>query len=415
MSNYNDWKDTQDPAQLRDALRHIYTLLHDTVKANKIKIHKDENPAIAIGRHLLKVEEMVDKSLSNQLTTTGKALEKEIKKIPTGSITFKNTENIKTAKFAPMCKSTFEMANGETVSPCYLVKGHEGDCKGTLLGSACTWPQGVSSEYEMHMKESTQEKMDRFVKNPEAFVEKADAERAELDSRTITVRLPKAGEPEGNGNVFTQEALDGMLTSFKERPVAFSMGTLSGREIRTMVEADPADLKFLRDLLTEMTHQDNRSTALPYYYVIRDYKMLPTPEGFSDKYTWYSVEQGDEGPDSDSSDEEFLEHIEDHEDWPEFSKVRGSDRDNMEDFIERIGYERIWQQEVEVYKNCFLTETAAKQHLQSNRHHYGPKAATYVHHFWRNPEVEKLFEAVGRMTGVPYELQYKREREDDKS
>ena len=107
--------------------------------------------------------------------------------------------------------------------------------------------------------------------------------------------------------------------------------------------------------------------------------------------------------------------IEDHEDWPEFSKVRGSDRDNMEDFIERIGYERIWQQEVEVYKNCFLTETAAKQHLQSNRHHYGPKAATYVHHFWRNPEVEKLFEAVGRMTGVPYELQYKREREDDKS
>lgn len=48
------------------------------------------------------------------------------------------------------CKATFELANGEEVSPCHLEKGHEGDHRGSVLGSICFWPQGFGSEEEMY-------------------------------------------------------------------------------------------------------------------------------------------------------------------------------------------------------------------------------------------------------------------------
>ena len=49
---HTNWQDCDDPKKLRDELRHIYTLLWDTVKANDIKVHHNENPAVAIGRKL---------------------------------------------------------------------------------------------------------------------------------------------------------------------------------------------------------------------------------------------------------------------------------------------------------------------------------------------------------------------------
>ena len=48
------------------------------------------------------------------------------------------------------CSARFELANGETVSPCHLAPDHNGPHAGTCLGSVCTWPQGVTSERELH-------------------------------------------------------------------------------------------------------------------------------------------------------------------------------------------------------------------------------------------------------------------------
>lgn len=50
--------------------------------------------------------------------------------------------------FPSYCGATFELLNGETVTPCRLPAGHEGDHKGTCLGSPCTWGQGMTSEEE---------------------------------------------------------------------------------------------------------------------------------------------------------------------------------------------------------------------------------------------------------------------------
>jgi hypothetical protein len=50
------------------------------------------------------------------------------------------------------CSATFELANGEYISPCHLPKGHKGSHKGVCLGSVCRWPQGYASEYEMWLE-----------------------------------------------------------------------------------------------------------------------------------------------------------------------------------------------------------------------------------------------------------------------
>jgi hypothetical protein len=49
------------------------------------------------------------------------------------------------------CGVTFELANGETVTPCHLPKDHEGDHQGWCLGSRCNWPQGFDSEEALVM------------------------------------------------------------------------------------------------------------------------------------------------------------------------------------------------------------------------------------------------------------------------
>lgn len=46
------------------------------------------------------------------------------------------------------CGATFELANGEYVSPCKLDAGHAGDHRGRCLGSPCVWPQGYTSEQD---------------------------------------------------------------------------------------------------------------------------------------------------------------------------------------------------------------------------------------------------------------------------
>jgi hypothetical protein len=49
---------------------------------------------------------------------------------------------------AARCYATFELANQETVTPCHLQHGHEGDHEGWCLGSKAHWPHGFISEYE---------------------------------------------------------------------------------------------------------------------------------------------------------------------------------------------------------------------------------------------------------------------------
>jgi len=60
------------------------------------------------------------------------------------------TEKRQPGSLHPACYATFELANGETVTPCHKPKGHDGDHEGWCLDSRCVWPQGFDSEQAMN-------------------------------------------------------------------------------------------------------------------------------------------------------------------------------------------------------------------------------------------------------------------------
>lgn len=58
------------------------------------------------------------------------------------------------------CNNTFEIASGETTSPCELEINHNGDCKSFILGSPCSWDSRFSSEEEQYLHNK---KIDNFA------------------------------------------------------------------------------------------------------------------------------------------------------------------------------------------------------------------------------------------------------------
>lgn len=130
------------------------------------------------------------------------------------------------------------------------------------------------------------------------------------------------------------------------------------------------------EFLTEMSSQNNRGTAFPYYYVILDKKKVSCDASQSDYYLLL--------------DEDYVEIDE-------------------EDFDEETCH-RWYYQEIDVEHGMFLTEIDAKEHLEANSHHYSNKATTYVKCSWRAPHLENFFNNLFEFFGVkiPPELYYEK-------
>lgn len=142
----------------------------------------------------------------------------------------------------------------------------------------------------------------------------------------------------------------------------------------------------IRDFLTEMSSQDPRGTAFPYYYVILDYKteIRESADG-EERYV---------GDDELYTREEALEY--------------GYSEEELENKI------TIYVEEVETEKEIgmFLTESDAKKHLEANKHRYSDKAHTYVKHCFRAPQLKHFLESLFEHFDVPLppDLYYKAEK-----
>lgn len=162
----------------------------------------------------------------------------------------------------------------------------------------------------------------------------------------------------------------------------------------------------LIEMAEQVITQDNRITARPYYYVVRrpveKFSADVSRTGWEAKLVIYFdtetytpqawvEDMSDNGKDFwVNSDGEYL--LDDE----------GKPIDDM-DFMEKVEEEEddtgsreflwVWFAD-EDYKDCgtFLTETAAQQFIDCNRHHVGPKAFTYVRHSWRNSDAKLLQE-----------------------
>jgi len=130
-----------------------------------------------------------------------------------------------------------------------------------------------------------------------------------------------------------------------------------------------SDKDIIIEFLDEMSKQDNRCTAWPFFYVIRTSKLVPTEEGCGDEShtVYYSTED-----DSELTPEEYDE-------LPE---------DEKENYHEHA-MQQVWEE-----RGMFLTEKDAELHLKNNHYHYSSDAHTYLKHIWRAPYTERFIKAL---------------------
>lgn len=167
------------------------------------------------------------------------------------------------------------------------------------------------------------------------------------------------------------------------------------------------NIKFLTTLSTEMREQDSLCTAAPRLWVIRDVKMIPTSDDYADGYQAFD-DDNCEDLYSEDLDEKILLMIEEEgiEVVNDFIKRNESmnlqisqltdwDLDMKVELLGLFGNSiRLVPYSEEIFvtdtAGSFLTQKAAQEHINANKHHYTDKVHTYCIQSWRNPEIERL-------------------------
>lgn len=153
------------------------------------------------------------------------------------------------------------------------------------------------------------------------------------------------------------------------------------------------DIKFLKELQTELNNQSTDSQAAPRFWTVGDYRWAECNAGNAERYSVYLPNDGEsyeinyfltEVLDKEELSEEALEEFEEIScedsafDWIQEHYDDGASLhpEKKEHFIRE--------------NTMFLTKDEAKEHIKSNHYHYTDKAHTYAMTAWRAPKVERL-------------------------
>lgn len=151
------------------------------------------------------------------------------------------------------------------------------------------------------------------------------------------------------------------------------------------------DLKAAKELAIRLKTQDNRSTALPICFQLQDVE-AKRAFGQGDFVIFTDHDGGEWIGDSEEDiirqilevRREDIEECEPEAFDEEEARLEGEIYEEVKGDCYEMDYEF-------VTKRVFLTEEAAKNHLNANKHHYSDKARIYVDHFWRDPEMELVY------------------------
>ena len=164
-------------------------------------------------------------------------------------------------------------------------------------------------------------------------------------------------------------------------------------------------METIKDLITEYLEQNNRSTAYPVFYTIRDVKYEPSyyiDDGDRFVLIWDTEPLYTAG----TTEELFKQIIADKDEYgfkiPDDLDLENIYQHDCEQFDQINDYSHGIYSEREVWekKGMFLFEKEAEQHLKTNAHHYSKKAHTYANHSWRAPKTERLFKLLAEQYGL---------------
>lgn len=181
------------------------------------------------------------------------------------------------------------------------------------------------------------------------------------------------------------------------------------------------DIQFLLELQKEMNTQDTAGTADPRYWVIKGsetYRNDLEPDEYGLLY---------DGTEPASTTEETIKYLNEnilphcgepekrevsiepenllcpsHEFVLNYKDIDGEEerdyltREELNEFLSENGYSEaevigISARPIIYPSTMFLTEKAARKHLQRNYYHYSDDAHTYCMCSWRSPDVERLW------------------------
>lgn len=168
------------------------------------------------------------------------------------------------------------------------------------------------------------------------------------------------------------------------------------------IEVSDEIYESLMNISKEMTTQDNRCTAMPYFFQVRETKEIPAHDGSGDQ-VWYNhdceleVRTRDEKiewlcEDADSmsghlkSKEEIKEQFENLDDY------------DIDSLLEEKGFCKYNVQEHFEYSNAFFTSKACDEHIRINRHNL-TNPVNYLSHAFRNPEMELISKFLCELSG----------------
>lgn len=153
------------------------------------------------------------------------------------------------------------------------------------------------------------------------------------------------------------------------------------------------ELKQAKELANEIKNQDpdgkKWGTRPPLMFLLQDVEERFDPVNGGD----FKLYMSDDGEVYRGEAEEIFNDIIKDSDSDDFSSEKEFEKykDELLSDIESESYGMI---NVYVTKYTFLTEKAAKRHLEQNKHHYSDKARIYVDHAWRNPEMELVHKII---------------------
>lgn len=165
------------------------------------------------------------------------------------------------------------------------------------------------------------------------------------------------------------------------------------------------DIQFLKDLQQTMqweNENDYDSQASPRFWVIMDYRTVPTHEDYDYDRTMYFYNDGDHTEFKNVEElKDFLsDHFSDDDETDELEELLNNDGTSFEDLWEFANdylndggfFDEVPVKEESfiVPNTMFLTKEEAKRHLEKNHYHYTSKAHTYAMTAWRAPKVERL-------------------------
>ncbi|RPK31799.1 hypothetical protein [Paenibacillus xylanexedens] len=159
------------------------------------------------------------------------------------------------------------------------------------------------------------------------------------------------------------------------------------------------DLKFLKELQTELNTQDNDCQAAPRFWAIMDYRKSPGNEDYDCGEYEYYHNDGDYTPFRKFNDlKEFLEEY--YEEDIDDELIWYFNQEDLELLWRYIannfnddgyfGSVFVKEEEFIVQDTMFLTKAEAKRHLDLNKKYYTSKAHTYAMTALRAPKVERL-------------------------